>query len=310
MNFMKKYLNSLLESLFILNFATCFIVFPFNGSYNFLEILVVIGFIYFILNFYKGSNYFLVFIKTNKQFHKVLFITYLLNMLSLIVLLILDRFFCIPLECSIGIIQCLIQELILNFAFCAKDPAQSIIENTVIEKRPDSIELSHIVSRTLHYGTSSVASMTAAINLFSITKKLSIPVKLIPISLSAVIGASSGFSVEYKRLCNIYPHELGFRYILDYLHTVPKYIDHPINIFGCTEVVLPTLPRFFEIPLQQQSLQYLHLCYIRGDLDSIRFFLEYYCRFNKYSIDNVVFNLIHYNCLDFNTFQYFLLFHN
>jgi hypothetical protein len=307
---MRNYLNNLLKSLFVLNVSTCFVVYPFNGNYNFLEIVLVIVFLYFILNFYNGNNLFLVFIKTNEPFHKVLFITYLVNMLSLIMLLILDMFFYIPLESSVGILQSLIQEFILNFAFCADNPPLSIMENTSIERKPDAIESSHIASRTLHYGTSSIVSMTAALNLFTITKKLSVPVKLIPISLSALIGASSGFSIEYKRICNIYPHELGFRYIFNHLHTVPKYLEHPINIFGCHDVVLPTIPRFFEIPLQEHSIKYLHLCYIRGDLDSIKFFLEYYCRFNQYSIDNVVFNLIHYNCLDYNTFQYFLVFHN
>jgi len=328
---MEKYLNHLLLFLVFIYSIVCYICIPFTDGAKYLEILIVVVLHYYIINFYRGSNIFVLFIKQNIYYHRILFLLYSINLLSILLLLLLYAFMDIPLECSKGFVEYCIKEYILNPVFCGNDDLP--LANKA-PRQANPFESVIILTNTFNTVTATVTSLGLTLNVLPLTKKLSVTAKLIPLSLTGLITGFSAFSLEYQKVCNQWPHELGTRYFFNSLNNTPEIyifkpcvsleninrhftiflkpsnnIFDPIRLIHEDNILVTNLNSNYDLPLSLDLLQYLHICYKQNDLSSINFFLEFYSGYSSSRIENIISNLIFYDCIDFKLFEFILIYY-
>ena len=207
LNKLKKYLSILLPMLLIVNFWILYITLPLDGQYGILEDIFCVTCFMYLLITYSGDNRYLVFFRDNKFYNTFIFFLLLLNCCSKIVLLaIFLKYELIPIK-SIGVFQDIITNSFFSVGECVKDA----LGKEIVVRTPDALEHIHLACHTIGVSTAMGGASSLALNTMPLTKKLPTLVKTIPIGVTFIAAGISTYSVEYKKICNIYPHETIFR---------------------------------------------------------------------------------------------------
>lgn len=207
---LKKILPYLFVNAIIVNFIMAYYTFSLSSSYGIFEDIIFAACLMYLLLIYKGNNKYLLFFKNNFMYNLVVGILLLINSLSKIILIVLFlKYDMVPIN-NIGVIQALVNEFILNMSECVKDAS---LKEVTIYNKPDAIEKAHLACNSMAISSSVGLSTSFVLNSLPIVKKLPVAVKAIPIGITTTAAFISSYCVEYKRICNIYPHQAHFNVV-------------------------------------------------------------------------------------------------
>jgi hypothetical protein len=207
---LKRVLPYLFLNVIIVNLVMVYYTYALSNSYGIIEDILVAFCLIYLLLIYKGSNKYLLFFKNNFIYNLVVGILLLINSLSKIILIVLFlKYDIVPIN-NIGVIQTLVNEFILNISECVKDAS---LKEVTIYKKPDGIEKAHLVCNSTVISSSVGLTTSFALNSLPFVKKLPAAVKAIPIGITSTAAFLSSYCVEYKKICNIYPHQVHFNLV-------------------------------------------------------------------------------------------------
>jgi hypothetical protein len=106
----------------------------------------------------------------------------------------------------IGLFQSLLGDFIFDVADCME-----AVGKEIVAKKLDPFEKVYVGSQAIGLSTTIAGTAGIMLNTLPLTKKLPTLVKAVPITLSAFVTGISAYSVEYKKIANVYPHQLYFK---------------------------------------------------------------------------------------------------
>ena len=215
----KKFLVYLLPSLLILNFIMFSIMIPLENKYGILEDIFSVFCMIYLLLLYSGTNSYLVFFRDNLLYNYFMFSCMFINFCSKIILLLLFlKFGWVPMN-FIGLFQSLLGDFIFDIAECMDQG----VGKEIVPKQLDPFEKVYVGSQAIGISTTIGGTTGIMLNTLPLTKKLPTLVKAVPITLSAFVAGFSTFSVEYKKISNVYPHQVYFKaepYTYSYINDI------------------------------------------------------------------------------------------